>query len=372
MKPQKYLLLVTIILFEALPTFAQQWVTDEVYAESLISDPITILDVLYSIFIVFLIWCSYKLYGYLKTIDKKNFNILLKRICLGLLCTAIFLPMIILTFFDLKRANLEKKATESLTQLIDNAGAWMELNGPGIVYFEEIEPYLNQVPSSEIDKSPSRQKLIKEFGVKPYEGVYRCFDIRCGCEPVVFAKEAKYRGFSSESNPVLFYGNIEPYRIRYFSNSNVNPYRDLKQVYHTFIQHFIWKHDVHQREDIGNTFFGLSLNEYFCISTISGGDEMWAKNKIYYENDIIQERSYEYKTINYGNFDITYCISSPCKMGICEKFYDTKFLGIRFSGEVHLVKRNITLLKCGIVWLFVASLLLMPFCIVKKREDKDL
>ena len=80
---------------------------------------------------------------------------------------------------------------------------------------------------------------------------------------------------------------------------------------------------------------------------------LWQENKLYYENDIVQERTYEYKTIEYGNFDITYCLSRPCKLGVCEKYTKGSIFGKRLFDKIHIVKRNEALAKYCSIWVFI-------------------
>ena len=67
----------------------------------------------------------------------------------------------------------------------------------------------------------------------------------------------------------------------------------------------------------------MLYNNYFKISSIEGGDEIWSNNRLMYEYDIIPERVYEYTTVNYGNYEIMYCVTRPSRLGIEETFIET-------------------------------------------------
>ena len=272
---------------------------------------------------------------------------------------SVLIPVIILSYYDIKKDCLEKEAIKSLNIIVNNAGSYLELH-EYYASFEEIEPYDNKTPDNLINKNWIYDMVVKN-GVTPYEGVYRCFNIKSSRHPVIFAKYAKKRGFSTDEEPALFYGLISPYRIRYYTPDVVNPSRDLQSVYPNFIQGFIWNFDAQKRNDLINTFFHRSLNEYYEISAIQGGEEMWHGNKLYYESNILPECSYEYETRNYGSFDITYCFSRLCKLGVCEKYVESSILGKSVFEEIHLIKRTKALIRYCCLWLIILCGLFVVF-----------
>lgn len=330
-------------------SFAQAWVWDEIAQEAKESEPITFFHIfVFAIFCV-IIYLGFHACKYLKTSNENQYIKIRKIAVIVCLVITIFIPFSILTYFDFKKESLESDAKQTLNNIINNAGSYIEVKNSGYASFNEIQPRDNQLPNNQIARD-WMYKLFLEQGVMPSDGIFRCYNIDTFGYQVIFAKDAKLKGFSSEDIPALFHGWIRPYRIRYYSNSNINPNRDLGNVYRDFIQSFIYEHNAQLRDDITNDFFHRSLNEYYEISHIPRGDEMWADNKLYYENEIVQERSYEYKTINYGNYDITYCISRPCKLGVCEKYAHGSVMGKEVFDEIHLVKRNEALVTYCSLW----------------------
>lgn len=336
----------------SLNSFAQAWVWDEIAQEAEGSEPITLFQILFFTIFCAFIWLGFQTYKRLKASRKTKYLKIRKTVIIVCLILTILLPFSILTIFDLKRDAMESDAKHTLNNIINNAGSYIEIKNGGYATFNEIQPRDNQLPNNLI-KADWMYKLFLEQGAIPYNGVFRCYNIDTFGYQVIFARDARVKGFSSEDMPALFHGWIRPYRMRYYSSSNINPNRDLGNGYRDFIQSFIWNHNAQLRDDITDNFFHRSLNEYYEISHLPGGNEMWADNKLYYENDIVQERSYEYKTINYGNYDITYCISRPCKLGVCEKYSHGSIFGKEIFDEIHLVKRNEALAKYCTIWFVV-------------------
>lgn len=347
---QKIVSFLTLVSLK-LHSFAQAWVWDEITQEAEESEPINFFHLIITAILCVIIWLEYLSYKYIRTLNNNNYLKIRKITIVTYTIISIIIPISILTFFDLKRDSLESNAYCNLNNIINNAGSYIELNNNSYVSFIEINPRDNQVPNNLI-KNNSIYRMFIEYGVTPHNGIYRCFNIKTLGSQVIFAKDAKLKGFSSEEKPALFHGYIRPFRIRYYSPNNINPNLDLGNVYHNFIQDFIYNHNSQLNYDITTKFFQHPLNEYYEINHIPSGDEMWAENKLYYENDIVQERSYEYKTINYGNFDVTYCISRPCKLGVCEKYAHGNIFGKKIFDKIHLVKRYECLSRFGCIWVF--------------------
>ena len=90
-----------------------------------------------------------------------------------------------------------------------------------------------------------------------------------------------------------------------------------------------------------------------------------------YEADVIQERAYEYETEKYNMFDITWTISRPCTLGVCEKLAHGKVLWFDMFDEIHLVKRAKTLERFGIIWLVILLCLVAVFYFGKPEESRS-
>ena len=335
-----------------LSSYSQAWVWDEIEQEAKESEPITFFHIIIFAIFIALIWLGYNAYKVLKKSSREKYIKIKRLILIICLIISFLIPIGIYTYFDYKEASLRKDALSSLNTLINNADSYIEINNADYISFDEIEPRDNQLPNNQI-QNDWIYKLFLENGASPYNGVFRCFNIGTFGHQVLFAGVAKNKGFSTEDNPALFHGWLRPYRIRYYSPNNINPNYDLNRVYRDFVQSFIWENNSQIRNDITKDFFHRSLNHYYELSHIESGDEMWQENKLYYENDIVQERTYEYKTIEYGNFDITYCLSRPCKLGVCEKYTEGSIFGKRLFDKIHIVKRNEALAKYCSIWVFI-------------------
>ncbi|MDE5685796.1 MAG: hypothetical protein K2I26_04480 [Paramuribaculum sp.] len=341
-------------------SFAQAWVWDEVAREAEVSKPVTFLHIFIFVIICVFIWLGVKTSKNLRSFEKVKYLKIRKTTVTICIIITVLLPLSILAYFDFKRAYLEDDAKDFLNNIINDSGAYIEIDKSFSVGLREIQPRDNQLPNNQIADNWAYRTILEQ-GAIPYDGIMRCFNIGTLGYQVIFAGDAKRRGCSSEDEPALFHGWIRPFRIRYYSTNNVDPNRDLRDAFNGFIRSFIWDHDAEPVDDITTEFFRRSLNEYYEIRHIPRGDEMWVDNKLYYENDIVQERTYEYKTLNYGNYDITYCISRPCKLGVCEKYTHGSIFGKEIFDKIHLVKRNEALAKCCAIWIVFLSALSVIF-----------
>ena len=352
--------LIILVSFIHFYSFAQAWVMDEIAQEAEETDPITFFQISIFFVLCIIIWLGIKCYRYLKASDKIKYLQIRKRTIIICLLISFLSPISILTYFDIRNSILESDAKKVLNNIIDNTDAFIQIKHKLFALFDEIQPYDNQTPDNKIIKDWF-YKYDLENGVTPYNGIFRCFNISTFGYQVIFARDAKTKGFSSEEKPALFHGWIRPYRIRYYSQYNINPQHDLDRVFPNFINSFIKNHNAQLNDNIIDNIFYHSLNEYYEINHILYGDEMWSNNKLYYDHSIIQERAYEYKTISYGNYDITYCIARPCKLGVCEKLVTGHFFGNRYFDKIHAVKCYNILEKFIIIWLFILCSITLIF-----------
>ncbi|MBD5199624.1 MAG: hypothetical protein HDS83_04460 [Bacteroidales bacterium] len=339
------------LFFICFNSYAQAWVMDEIAQEAEETEPITFFQISIFFVLCIIIWLGIKSYRYLKASDKIKYLQIRKKTIIICLLILLLSPISILTYFDIKNSILESDAKKVLNNIIDNTDTYIQLKDKLFAIFDEILPCDNQTPNNEIMKDMF-YKYNFENRITPYNGIYRCFNINTSGCWVIFAGDAKAKGFSSEDNPSLFHGWIRPYRIRYYSPYNINPQYDTDRVFPNFVKTFIENHNAKLNDNIVSISY-LPLNDYYAITPIPGGEEMWNKNKLYDESSIAFERSYEYKTIDYGNFDITYCISRPGKFGVCEKLMTGHFLGKRYFDKIHAVKCYNILEKFIIIWLFI-------------------
>lgn len=210
----------------SLNSFAQAWVWDEIAQEAEESEPITLFHILSCAIFCAIIWLGIQAYKYLKASKKAKYLKIRKTSTIVCLVLTILLPCSILIFFDLKKDAMESDAKHILNNIINNAGSYIEVTNGGYASFNEIQPRDNQLPNNLIT-TDWMYKLFLEQGAIPYEGIFRCYNIDTFGYQVIFARDAKLKGFSSEERPALFHGWIRPYRMRYYSNNNINPNRDL-------------------------------------------------------------------------------------------------------------------------------------------------
>lgn len=334
--------------------FSQSWVWDEIAQDAKESEPITFFHIILLAVVSASIWLGFRTFKYLKSLQFDKYKKIRKLIIS--ICTAItvLIPIVVLTYFDIKRDRLQSEAIKSLNNIIHNAESYIEINDKSYYNFEEIEPRDHLVPNNLISKSIVYTTQLAYYGATPYNNIYHCYNINTfNGISVIFAGYARNLGLSSEKQPALFHGYIKPFRIRYYTPHTTNLEWDLRNVLPNFIQSVIWNHGAHQSNDITRDFFRRPLNEYYEINHLSSGEEMWTNHKLYYDTEYATERSYEYKTVNYGNFDITYCISQLYKLGVCEKQISGNIFGIKIFGDIHLVKRNKALTKYCTIWLVI-------------------
>ena len=123
-----------------------------------------------------MIWCGYKFYKYLKSIDKDKYTIIRNGFIVGCIIISVLLPFSIYTYYDIKNDRREKKAIESMNYLVNNANSYIEVTQNEYPSYTEIEPRDNKTPSNKIDNNFAYRTYL-EMGATPYKGIYRCFNI---------------------------------------------------------------------------------------------------------------------------------------------------------------------------------------------------
>lgn len=351
----KKVLLTILITFCSSLAYSQAWVIDEIAQEATESEGLSTWDVIYG---SILLGLAYILYLGIKSLRKfpiEKFTMIRNRLLGTWLIVAVVVPMVLLTYYDIKRDNLRDNAISRMNMICKNADSYIDLKAnisPYTLTFSKILNRDKDVPTNQINRGIVYDTALEIMNT-PYEGVYSCFDVSGFGQQVVFAGKAKKLGFSSDENPVLYHFYLRPCRIRYYRDGNVNPWNDLAGVYRDYIQKFIYNNESHEGNDFIKNVFRRPLNEYYEINHVENTGEPWANMKQYYECDIVQERSYEYETEKYDMFDITWAISRPCTLGVCEKLVHGKVLWFTMFDEIHLIKRAKTLERFGILWFIV-------------------
>lgn len=366
----KKFLLILLLALKSILAYSQAWVTDEIAQEAAESDGLSLWDFFYGAIVVILIYVIYKIIQRFRLLSIKLYKKYRNRAFIGWLIITAIIPVIVLTYYDIKRDNLHNKAIATINEICKNADSYIDLDvniSPYTLTFSKILNKDKDVPTNLITRGVVYDTSL-EIVNSPYEGVYSCFDTSGFGHQVVFAGKAKKMGFSSDENPVLYHFYIKPYRIRYYRDGHVNPWNDLKNVYGYYLQKFINNNGSHEGKDFIDNVFGMPLNEYYEINHVNNTGEPWEQMKQYYEADIVQERAYEYETEKYDMFDITWTISRPCTLGVCEKLVHGKVLWFDMFDEIHLVKRAKALERFGIISLIVLICMAAAFYFGKPKE----
>lgn len=369
----KKFVLILLLVLKSILAYPQAWVTDEIAQEAAESDGLSLWDFFCGAFVVALIYVIYKIIQRFRLLPIELYNKYRNRAFIVWLIIAIITLVTVFTYYDIKRNNLHNKAVATVNDICKNADSYIDLDvniSPYTLTFSKILNRDKDVPTNLITRGVV-YNISLDILNPPYEGVYNCFNISGLGHQVVFAGKAKKMGFSSDENPVLYHFYIKPYRIRYYRDGNVNPWNDLKNVYGFYLQKFINNNGSHEGKNFIDNVFRMPLNEYYEINHVNNTGEPWEKMKQYYEADIVQERAYEYETEKYDMFDITWTISRPCTLGVCEKLAHGKVLWFDMFDEIHLVKRAKTLERFGIIWLVILICLVAVFYFGKPEESRS-
>lgn len=368
---KKKFLVIIFLTLKSVLAYSQAWVTDEIAQEAAESDGLSLWNFFCGAILVGLIYVIYKIIKRFRLLPIELYNKYRNRAFTAWLIIAVIVPVIVLTYYDIKRDNLHNKALSTVNDICKNADSYIDLDvniSPYTLTFNKILNKDKDVPTNLITRGVVYDTSLELLN-SPYEGVYSCFNISGFGHQVVFAGKAKKMGFSSDENPVLYHFYIKPYRIRYYRDGNVNPWNDLKNVYGYYLQKFINNNGSHEGKTFIDNVFRMPLNEYYEINHVNNTDEPWKNMKQYYEADNIQERIYEYETEKYNMFDITWAISRPCTLGVCEKLVHGKVLWFDMFDEIHLVKRAKTLERFGIICLGFLICLAVVFYFGKSKES---
>lgn len=366
----KKTLLIILLTYKSISVYPQAWVIDEIAQGAAESNGFSLWEFFCGAIFVGIIYIIYKLIKRLRLFPIEYFKKIRERAFAVWLIIAVSVPVIVLTYYDIKRYNLCNEAISTMNEICKNADSYIDLDvniSPYTVTFSRILNRQKDVPTNLITRGVVFDTSLESLN-SPYEGVFSCFDISGFGHEVVFAGKAKKMGFSSDENPVLYHFYIKPYRIRYYHEGNVNPWDDLRNVYGYYLQKFINNNGCHEGKDFIENVFRRPLNEYYEIDHVDNTGEPWANMKQYYEADNVQERSYEYEIEKYNMFDIIWTISRPCTLGVCEKHIHGKVLWFDMFDEIHLVKRAKTLERCGIIWFVILIGLVAVFYFGKPEE----
>ena len=315
-----------IILFaffvDNLSAIGQSVFMHEAQEDAEMSEPLSFGNIVYGVILILISFVIFIFANKLKNTSLNKYKKIIKIFLFSYL-TILAISFLSVSFYyenkDSKQLNLayknfSKLCTEAETYVISNSESPYCL-------FEEIDVSDFRTPSNLLYTSSLAEKIFG-FNNDGKDGVYFCYDINWSpMMEVIFAREAN-KMLGTLDDPSLYYCYIRPYRIRYFIQ-NVNPSKDILNAYLNFKNSFIKTHYSRILSD--NSLYTLEImtsllnNDYYKVCVSNGGDEMWCNNHVMFENDITPERVYEYETVNYGNFEIMYCVTRPSKLRIEEK-----------------------------------------------------
>lgn len=319
----RYIIFVTLV-FIPLISFAQSVYMHEAEEDAIISDSLSFRDLLWGCGLILI---SFLCFWGAQKLKKASLIAYKKFLKISLILFFSFFAILFISFslyHSYNHDEQEKKATESFSRLCNNADTYVNpCFSTDIRYcaVEEIDVKDFDKPNDQIYRPVSYMKNILGFDNSGTNGAYYCYHItNSPVIDVVYAKSAN-RILRTEDDPSLYHCFVRPYRIRYF-NQNPNPGYDIINAYVNFRKTFIINNNSHMVGDSSHfTYEALSSmleNNYFKITSINGGDEIWNNNHV-----MIPECVYEYATVNYGDFEIMYCVTQPSRYGIEEAFIET-------------------------------------------------
>lgn len=324
----RFIFFITLV-FIPLISIAQSVYMHEAEEDAIISDFLSFRDILWGCGLILIsllcFWGAQKL----KKASLIAYKKFLKNSLILFFSFFAILFISINLYHTYKHYKQEKKAIERFSRLCNNADTYVNpcfFADVRHCTVEEIDVKDFDTPTNQIYERVSYMKDIFGFDNTGTNGAYYCYHItNSPVIDVVYTKSAN-RILKTEDDPSLYHCFVSPYRIRYF-NQTPNPSYDIINAYIKFRKSFIFNNNSRPVGDSSHfTFEALSSmleNNYFKITSINGGDEIWGDNHVMFENDIIQECVYEYATVNYGDFEIMYCVTRPSRLGIEESFIKT-------------------------------------------------
>lgn len=354
------------LLFFYIIGYAQAWVWDEIAQDAKESDPISFSDLLYVLIVFFIFFVFYLWYKYLKSLNKAKFKKNLTIAFVSIVFLGFIMFSSIFMFYDSKRSNNYENAINSFKQICTNVDAYVSVNDidMNITVLKEIREENFEVPNSIDDKWVNR--LIKE----PKDNtICRCFELGELSPSINVAFAKKYnQNLSSYESPFLYSCIIKPFRIKYYSNY-INLRKDISEAFQLYVDYFFSNNNCEIYDGHIIDFATEKLNnKYFRIEATSNEVKQWKDNLVnMYLCDYPYEHVYKYEIINYGHFEIMYCIIRPAKLGITEKLV-VKNGNLMEQSNIFDIERNSSLYRFFVLYCIALLLTIFTFLIAKKKN----
>lgn len=360
----KRLIISLFSVLNSILLFSQQWAMDEAADDAQLTDPLTIDVIISALFFIGLSVYLYKYAKVLKTYEKNKFLKHLKVVTISTLVVgAVFFSAIEL-YYSNKRDSREKQANERLREISNKVDMYVDIYDRIPLEIDRISPDDFYTKGNDIYGSqlyyPNEPHV--EDGVK----VYSCYRVFSGPKlEVAYAKAARDLLSRDYETPGLYNIWISPYRIRYYREFS-DPERDITSTFPYFVDRFLKKYDYQIVDGILESITEELGNEYFKIQGIDmdiSPDELWEKQRKMFDNQSIDQMNvYEYESLNFGDFEIMYCITLTSKLGIVEKMVPNGIKNKREDFEyISEVEKNRSLNKFLRIYLLFMMLLIATF-----------
>lgn len=117
---KKKFLIIILLTLKSIIAYSQAWVIDEIAQEAAESDGLSLWDFFYGAIVVGLIYVIYKMIKRFRLLPIELYNKYRNRSFTTWLIIAVIVPIIVLTYYDIKRVNLHNKAISKMNEI----GAW--------------------------------------------------------------------------------------------------------------------------------------------------------------------------------------------------------------------------------------------------------
>ena len=302
-------ILISIILLYKTFAHAQGWIMREIYEDTLDSEPITLKSLLYCAVLIGIIYSGYKFVIYLRQQTKEKYKSIASRSILFFIFSSflMFIPVMIVNIH--KKNDLEDKAAKKFQSIVDKADYYVDfsLNTSNRIEVKKIWNNDFGKPIEDLDKLSIQYGLTENAPV--FEGVNHVYQVMesPGIE-ILLAKAAKNYDCITVDHPYLIHYRIKPYQIRYYTQYS-NPTNDISVALNNLSNEIVRKNNAAIVYGWGEIIRKEIDNKYFMMTTEGGATQYWIdKNKVcLYKGSNDYQSLYEFKTINYGNFEIMFC-----------------------------------------------------------------
>lgn len=304
----KRIALLIAVLFQNMMLLAQGWLLQEVYDDAQDSEPITYKTLFYCGVFFFIIFICNKSIKYLRkqTVDKYKSLLIHCASIYGIFAVLLLLTVSVVNAS--KKYKLEEEQRNIYQSIIDKADYYIDLslNLSNIIETKRLWNTEFGKSINELDIFSMQYGMNKEGRI--YNGVYHVYQVISspGIE-VLMARTAKDHQSVMIKHPYMIHYRIKPYQIRYFTQKS-NPSNDIRIAMEDLVRSLVHNNKCVIMHGWGNELRNEIDNKYFMMETQAGASQYWHDNKkqCLYESDNDYQSCYEYKTVNYGNFEIMF------------------------------------------------------------------